>query len=214
MSLSIIVPYRDRGEHLAMFIPHMREKLRGLGARVLVVEQAGSDPFNRGKLCNVGFLESSDSSHVVFHDIDMLPVDVDYSEDEGAVHIATAASQFDGKMPYQDYFGGVTMFERSAFKKINGFSNNYWGWGLEDDDLRERCRTLGVSIARRPDQVFHSLKHPVHEGGPGHDNVEYFNKNAGVPSSILQDGLTSCRYSVVKESPGKFFSLITVDIGS
>ena len=30
------------------------------------------------------------------------------------------------------------MINSNIFKKVNGFSNNYWGWGLEDDDLTKR----------------------------------------------------------------------------
>ena len=36
---------------------------------------------------------------------------------------------------FDTYFGGVTIFPIDAFKKVNGYSNEYWGWGFEDDDL-------------------------------------------------------------------------------
>ena len=32
----------------------------------------------------------------------------------------------------------VTAFTEESFKKINGYSNEYWGWGGEDDDISHR----------------------------------------------------------------------------
>ena len=42
------------------------------------------------------------------------------------------------RQPYSGYVGGVISFPPLSYEKINGFSNMYFGWGGEDDDLRYR----------------------------------------------------------------------------
>ena len=42
------------------------------------------------------------------------------------------------RLPYASIFGGVGAFKRKDFEAINGFSNMFWGWGGEDDDLYQR----------------------------------------------------------------------------
>jgi len=143
--LGVIVPYRDRYRHLKMFLPHMQDYLdkTGIDYTIIIVEQDNASAFNRGTLCNIGFLEAikQKCNYVVFHDIDMLPVEVDYSYSEHPVHLAT----YD--IPFPSYFGGITLFPFKTFEKINGFSNLYWGWGFEDDDLRYRCVKNGIEFA-------------------------------------------------------------------
>ena len=42
------------------------------------------------------------------------------------------------RLPYDVFAGGVTSFTSEQFKTINGFSNQFFGWGGEDDDLYSR----------------------------------------------------------------------------
>ena len=39
---------------------------------------------------------------------------------------------------YYNYAGGVVSINRENFFKINGYANDYWGWGSEDDDFSAR----------------------------------------------------------------------------
>lgn len=52
------------------------------------------------------------------------------------------------RLPYADYFGGVTAMKREVYITINGFSNSYWGWGAEDDDLFNRVTYHKLPISR------------------------------------------------------------------
>ena len=42
------------------------------------------------------------------------------------------------RLPYATIFGGVGAFTRDNFEELNGFSNLFFGWGGEDDDLYKR----------------------------------------------------------------------------
>lgn len=158
--LSIVVPYRDRAEHLKDFIPHMEKFLSddGIDYGIFIVEQADDKPFNRAKLLNVGYKESEGFDYFAFHDVDMLPLDSDYSYPDGPTHLASEVEQFGWGLPYDGYFGGVTLFDKESFLKINGYANEYWGWGAEDDDVLMRCAINEISTYRKQCR-YRSLDH-------------------------------------------------------
>ena len=150
MKLGVLVPYRNREEHLEIFTSHMKKYFskQNLDYTIIVSEQSQDSPFNRGLLLNLAFLKAKElkCDYVVLHDIDMLPIDADYSYPEFPRHMIT-----DLQLPPKVervmetyYFGGATIFSTKHFELINGFSNNYWGWGFEDDDLRLRCKEKNI----------------------------------------------------------------------
>ncbi|KAH7953513.1 hypothetical protein HPB49_009581 [Dermacentor silvarum] len=78
--VAILVPYRDRAVHLKFFLFHMHRLLsrQQIDYGIFIIEQADKSPFNRAKLFNVGFVESTalyDYQCFVFHDVDLLPID-------------------------------------------------------------------------------------------------------------------------------------------
>jgi len=153
--LGVIVPYRDRYEHLVTFknsiIKHLTTK--GVDFELIVIEQDNATAFNRGKLLNIGFLEAEKlkCDYVVFHDVDMIPIDADYSYSAVPLHLATKfiSSSKTKRIIFDEYFGGVTMFPTQLFRRINGYSNEYWGWGFEDNDLLYRCKTFGIPLDKK-----------------------------------------------------------------
>lgn len=152
--LGIIVPYRNRIEHLLKF---KRQIIRYLDSNsyknyvVIIVEQDDAKLFNRGMLLNIGFKEAKKRGcdYVIFHDVDMLPENVDYSYSDKPLHLSTDFTFEEGEKPrtiFDEYFGGVTLFPVNLFEEIDGYSNKYWGWGYEDDDLRLRCSEKHIPL--------------------------------------------------------------------
>ena len=91
--LGIIVPYRNRDRQLLIFKKAISSYLsdKDINYELIVVEQDDAKTFNRGKLLNIGFLQAKKlkCDYVVFHDVDMLPIDVDYSYYDKPLHLAT-----------------------------------------------------------------------------------------------------------------------------
>jgi predicted glycosyltransferase involved in capsule biosynthesis len=215
--LSIVVPYRNREEHLKQFVPYMEEYLvkAGILFHIYIIHQSDNKPFNRAKLLNVGYKESEEFDYFAFHDVDMLPIDSDYSYIDCPTHLATRAEQFGFRLPYDGYFGGVTLFDRESFVKINGYSNEYWGWGAEDDDVLLRCSIIGVSASRK-DCGYRSLSHDRNIPQALYDkNLEKFRDLRLSPTKekIFSDGLETLSYEKVKEEKlSEFCSILDVKL--
>lgn len=117
----------------------------------------------------------------VFHDVDFIPQNdgIHYGCVSMPTHLSAAPSQYTqyqygtpdqgekqqqiAGVPYASFFGGVLQMSARHFIDMNGYSNRYWLWGKEDDDLYTRllqsntsngtqCRTVAVAPcpAHRP----------------------------------------------------------------
>ena len=91
--LGIIIPYRNRYEQLEEFKKTITEYLSktDIDYEIIIIEQDNAKLFNRGMLLNIGFTyaKSLRCDYVIFHDVDMLPIDVDYSYSDIPLHLAT-----------------------------------------------------------------------------------------------------------------------------
>lgn len=199
MKLLIVIPYRDRKSHLDIFIPHITNILtqQAISYKIVVVEQNNEHLFNRGLLCNIGFKEFADNyDYVCFHDVDMIGENFDYTYIEMPTHLnARAKNNSYNEWPIR-YFGGVVLFPYKDFISVNGFSNEYWGWGAEDDDLRLRCDVAGIKTQRKQCN-YYTLPHRLsYQDNPHYKNnkkrIEMFLKSNDRHSILTKDGLNTC----------------------
>jgi hypothetical protein len=170
--LGIVVPYRDRKQHLDVFLPYMRDFFRTdnlnseISCRILIVEQTPGLPFNRGAIKNIGFAYLAPQvDYFCFHDVDLLPISADYRRSSNPAMIACHGLEFSLDF-IRKLFGGVVVLEKDQFEQANGYSNDYCGWGFEDVDIRERLLRCNLQPEHREGH-FRKLPH-IDEGSPAH----------------------------------------------
>ena len=179
--LGIVVPYRDRQEHLDIFIPYMRNFFRtdklnsDIDYRILDCRTNSGLPFNRGAIKNIGFMYLAPQlDYVCFHDVDLIPIAADYRQSSNPAMIAYHGLGFKPEFVKQ-LFGGVVVLNKDHFEQANGFSNDYWGWGFEDVDMRERLLRCNLRPEHRQGH-FKKLPHVdegSHPGGaPTQDHIK------------------------------------------
>lgn len=171
---------------MKQFIPHMNKYLPD--AKIVIVEQVDDKPFNRGKLLNVGFLHSP--THTTpptfcFHDVDLLPVQVNYYEGDGVQQKALSDIQI------MDYLGGVTIFDNSTFMKVGGYHNDYFH-RAEDNEMMFHLKRLRIPILLRPG-IFQELPHQ--RTGP--EFIPELWAKAQLPRKINM--LETCQYEFISK---------------
>ena len=191
--LGVCVPYRNRELHLNEFIPKVGKFLKeaGIDFQMYFAHQIDDKLFNRGAMKNIAAKHAFEDGcdYIVWHDIDMIPEDnsCDYSFPEDfPQHIAVRISQSDYKLKYFEYFGGAVIFSKEQVEKTNGYSNDYWDWGMEDDDLFWRCYLEGLLDLTTSDMDTFSQHY-------------YFNGKEGkivIPNKILPKGFFQREFEI------------------
>lgn len=150
--LAILVPFRDRFDELLRFVPHISAFLtrQQIPFHIFVLNQNDRYRFNRASLINVGFEQVKDHyDYIAMHDVDLLPLNdnlkYDYPAD-GPLHIS--GPEFHPKYHYATFIGGILLLKTEHYQQLNGMSNKYWGWGLEDDEFYVRIKELGLEVTR------------------------------------------------------------------
>ncbi|XP_078116095.1 beta-1,4-galactosyltransferase 1 isoform X2 [Sander vitreus] len=231
--VAIIIPFRKREEHLKFWLYYLHPILQRqqLDYGVYVINQDGDETFNRAKLLNIGYVEALkeyDYECFVFSDVDLIPMDDrnTYKCFSQPRHLSVSMDKFGFKLPYNQYFGGVSSLSKEQYLKINGFPNNYWGWGGEDDDIFNRLSSKGMCLCcvsrlsskgmsiSRPSGEMGKCRMIRHQRDKQNDpNPQRFNRIAHTRETMHKDGINSLTYSVVKAEKFHLYTLITVDVG-
>lgn len=145
----IIIPYRNRKIHLDYFIKNTAPLIEKYmpGTKVIVIEQEEGKLFNRGALLNAGFsLYKNKTKYFITHDVDLNPTQKFITEyynskpPENVIHgLFTSVC---------NTLGGIIKISSYDIHNINGFPNNFWGWGAEDTALQKRAEFYNKIISK------------------------------------------------------------------
>jgi len=214
--VAVIVPYRDREDHLKAFLLNIHRFLQRQENEygVYIIEQSGKGPFNRAMLMNVGAAEAL-KQHAyqcfIFHDVDLLPEDDRnlYTCPIQPRHMSVSVDTFMYRLPYDDIFGGVSAMTVDQFRLVNGFSNMFWGWGGEDDDMANRLRLKKLFISRYPANIarYKMLKHGKEKANP--ERFKYLYSGA---KRMFKDGYNSLKYRRVDLQLKRLYTWVLVDL--
>tara|TARA_Y100001935_G_C17174604_1_gene441978 strand:+ start:116 stop:895 length:780 start_codon:yes stop_codon:yes gene_type:complete len=223
--LVIIVPYRNRPEQLKIFQFHSKiyfneDKMdKHLNLKLCFIEQANEKPFNYGRLSNAGYLIYEDYlDYLVVNNVDFLPMIADYSYCD---HPLLLIKHGHNNLPMrptknsnwivkgtkrENFFGNSVLIPKHVFKKVNGYSNSYWGWGYEDTDLRKRIEVNNIDVGYR-DGFYHPLLHDnlgfnineKDEAVPSEShllNKKKFDENWKNRDNYLNDGINNLKFEI------------------
>ncbi|GMT12194.1 hypothetical protein PFISCL1PPCAC_3491, partial [Pristionchus fissidentatus] len=217
--VAVVVPYRERDVQLRTLLQNLHALLtkQQLDYGIYVVQQIANQTFNRAKLMNVGYVEATKDYNwdcIIFHDVDLIPEDDRnlYACLANPRHMSVAVDKFNYRLPYDAIFGGVSAMTRAHLEKVNGFSNDYWGWGGEDDDLSTRIFLAGFKISRYPAGIarYKMFKH-AHESS-NKKNMCRYDLMKSTAQRWKSDGLSSLNYTVIESEQRPLYTNILVDL--
>jgi hypothetical protein len=209
--LNVLIPCRNMETQINKFIPHINAYLSKIGItnfEIFIIEQDNDQLFNRGALFNVGYKETMMShnnqlNYYCLHDIDILPnmdtINNYYMIPDNTIrHLYGHLSSLDG----------IFLLSQNTYQLLNGFSNNYPGWGFEDNDFLRRGQMNNVSIDRayfqerfktinfkEMDEKTNDLKYKMElpQTAVNKNTFEEFTKN---PYLMFENGLNNLEYTI------------------
>ncbi|MGH8177577.1 MAG: galactosyltransferase-related protein [Steroidobacter sp.] len=221
--LTVVIPFRDRNEHLQQLLPMLRAELerQGVSFGVLVVEQEAGGLFNRGRLINIGVRHAADrTDYYCLHDVDAIPRVANYACPSQPLRLVSEIVTAHGPTARTNYyFSGAVSIRKEQLVHANGYSNEYWGWGKEDDDFFFRLLLAGFLCYFDLQGQFYDLPNPAHQQveRKRFTTPPHVGRNRRRRSKLLrglvdpaQDGLSTVRYEIADRQIGGGFEKIRV----
>jgi hypothetical protein len=221
--LTVVIPFRDRDQHLRQLLPVLTATLdaQRIQHRVLVVEQEAGGLFNRGRLLNVGIHYAAEASdYYCLHDVDAVPVVANYQCPSQPLRLVNTIRGPEGESRRTSYyFSGAVSIRKDQVFVANGFSNEYWGWGKEDDDFFFRLLLAGYLCFYDTQGTFYDLPNPKQQQvvRKSSETPPHVRRNRQRRSRLLrglisplEDGLNTLRYEVFDRFDGGSYEKIGV----
>lgn len=214
----IALPYRRRSNSLRIVRERLPAFLRNQSCiadfLLLLIEQEDGKPFNFAKLGNVGYtigkshFGSTIADRFINHPVDGIPLSGDYTiPDDSSVMMCEAGDP--SKLGYHNsYYAKAHAFHAAVFEKINGYSNEYWGWGYDDDDLFARLRSQQVLIWGTYIEYEFFMAHHLKPSAKNldiQDGVSRYDENYQIFSQTQQNpdiwksGLSNLSYKILEQ---------------
>lgn len=228
-SVAIISCYRDSPDHSRRKQLTEFKKIAAsiyVGVDIYIVEQGDDLLFNIGKLKNIGFLHAQGRKkydHYIFSDIDTVP---DHELMPFIMHtpnsimcLAHRGSRYDTSLN-KPFLGSLISVPGDMFTKINGYPNNFFGWGGEDDSLIHRCVSSKIYAFEIPNV---GSMIDLEEFSTAKNKTAKLKQNGLLAEARAekllhdmkhwqQNGLNSIEYTVLDTHTDKNITTITVDL--
>lgn len=172
----IIIPFRSSNGHRAResqwnFLRLAFMRISHTHLRVIRAVQDDGAPFNRGAILNRAFqyLNPFPEDIIIFHDVDLLPSKdllTDYYflpiENNQVMHIGSLFFRYSAVS--KSFLGGVLKMTAYTFRNIGGYPSDFFSWGGEDDELRDRILHKQITIKRPENTSKYTLKDMENNG--------------------------------------------------
>lgn len=220
-NIAIITIYRNnengsrklQKDHFLEIMPKLFENKANI--TILIIEQIKGELFNIGKLKNIGFDLAKKSginfSHFIFTDIDIIPdtelMHYYLKKPEIPISLAIDGTRYHSRKLKQNkpFLGASCSFTMEQFEKINGYSNSFWGWGSEDDNLALKIHEAGIKIGYPKTGSVIDLEEKHDKAISIKEKVQDVVKNekenlAWEKMTIIKDnGLSNLNYKIINE---------------